>query len=588
MLKVFISYRRAESEGWVRVLDAQLAKALGRDQVFCDVHSLLPGSRFEDHIRAWVTQSQVMLVIIGTLWTKVVGADGQRRLLDPKDLVRKEVELALGRRLIVVPVLVGDARVPLPEELPPRMRRLVDHSAASLRPASFDTDVAQLVEQLVEIGREVSASNDGAANGEASPPAAPMDRASGLSPEASNGDPRATGEDIERSVGVAHVSAVAGDSNDEPWRAAISDVRDAVSSPASRVVLAVSRDPADGSYRYEVAPSESAERPQVLTVPIGQTALELMLRRDESTFAAADVLRRGAVLYRLLVPRPLRALLAAATMLELRLDATTDRWPWERLVAPGAELPLSASIPIVRRALDAPPASSEPTPPVVSALALLGDSQDPQIFPPLPAAETEVSRITDVLRRAGLEAACRVRPSADEALQMLLAGEPDILHVTGHSVEGWLPDNDSGGVDGARQPLSGVLIGHRVVLTAHEIACAERLPVLITFGAEWVSSWALPLLAEGAHAVVAFGGPVADAPALDFFVGFYEALAGGAPAQLAMQSGRLRVARSSDPAGLATATLARLYGDADYRLTAAATDDPTRPNARRRLGIGTR
>jgi hypothetical protein len=590
MLKVFVSYRRAESEGWVRGLDAQLAKALGRDNVFCDVQSLLPGTRFEERIRDWVAQAQVMLVVIGSLWTKVVGENGRRRLLDPKDLVRREIELAFAHRLIVVPVLVGDARLPLPEELPPKLRRLVEHSAAMLRPPSFEADVSQLVEQLMEIGRDAPSPTMMVEDGIPARPGSADSPSRVLTPDLPASDSGATEEEPERSAEIVEASAAPGGSCYESWRAALAELPALTIRPGSPLVLAISRESVDGSYRYEViACREAAEKTQSVTVEIGQSVLELSLRRSELAFAADEVLVHGAMLFRLLVPRSLRAQVVSASMIELRLDATTDRWPWERLVAPGSELPLSASIPIVRRAIDAPPASFQPSHPVVSALTILGDPQDPQIFAQLPAAEIEVTRIADVLRTAGLETACLVRPSAEEALRTLLAGEPDVLHICGHSVEDWLPDNSIGAVTaGERRPLSGVLIGHRVVLTAHEMFCADRLPSLITFGVEYVSAWALTLLDEGAQVVVAFGGSVGDAPAMEFFVEFYEALANGQSAQVAMQLGRLRAAASRDLGGLATATLARMYGDSEYRLTAVQPSDSTRLQARRKLGIGTR
>ena len=56
-----------------------------------------------------------------------------RRIDDPTDFVRIEIEAALQRQIPIVPVLVGEARMPMENDLPEPLRPLVFRNAAELR-----------------------------------------------------------------------------------------------------------------------------------------------------------------------------------------------------------------------------------------------------------------------------------------------------------------------------------------------------------------------------------------------------------------------------------------------------------------------
>ena len=76
---------------------------------------------------------------------------GRRRLDDPGDFVRVEVETVLGRDLPVIPVLVGGASMPPAQALPDRLAPLVYRQAAPLRDESvkqFELDLENLVTRV--------------------------------------------------------------------------------------------------------------------------------------------------------------------------------------------------------------------------------------------------------------------------------------------------------------------------------------------------------------------------------------------------------------------------------------------------------
>src|SRR5947209_4466217 len=93
---LFISYRRRETAFAVDQLDHALKRAFGDAIVFRDVRSIRKGQDFPGDIRAALAEARVGLVVIGPWWLTVgddaMDSPGDRRLLDPNDWVRIEVE----------------------------------------------------------------------------------------------------------------------------------------------------------------------------------------------------------------------------------------------------------------------------------------------------------------------------------------------------------------------------------------------------------------------------------------------------------------------------------------------------------------
>jgi len=132
--RVFISYRREETAfpaGW---LFDRLAERYGRDQVFKDVDSIQLGDDFVEKITDAVASCRVLLALIGDRWITITDEEGRRRLDDPDDFVRLEIEAALKRNVRVIPILVQGARLPRVDELPPSLAKLVRLQALELSP----------------------------------------------------------------------------------------------------------------------------------------------------------------------------------------------------------------------------------------------------------------------------------------------------------------------------------------------------------------------------------------------------------------------------------------------------------------------
>jgi glycerophosphoryl diester phosphodiesterase len=171
--RVFISYRRQETAWPARELYDVLVTELGPDRVFKDVDNIEPGDDFVERIQSAVGSCQVLLALIGPQWLTITDARGARRIDDPADFVRLEVETALNRDDVrVIPILVDNARMPTAQELPERLAGLTRRQAVEINPVSFDTRrlLKVLNDTLSDVRREPAGPSSSAAGAGVRPP----------------------------------------------------------------------------------------------------------------------------------------------------------------------------------------------------------------------------------------------------------------------------------------------------------------------------------------------------------------------------------------------------------------------------------
>jgi len=145
---LFISYRRKVSAGWVGRLARDLGLNFREESIFYDLRSIKPGSDFSAAIYETIANSSCALVVIGPDWLDVVDDQGQRRLNNPDDYVRLEVSAILRQGIRVIPVLVGEAKMPSQDLLPEDLKPLALRQAIELRDARWDDDVKYLERYL--------------------------------------------------------------------------------------------------------------------------------------------------------------------------------------------------------------------------------------------------------------------------------------------------------------------------------------------------------------------------------------------------------------------------------------------------------
>jgi hypothetical protein len=149
--RIVISYRREETAAYAGRLRDDLVDVFGDDQVFMDIDTIEPGVDFVEAIEAAVGSSQALILVIGKQWAHLVDKTGKRRLDDPKDFVRIEVEAALKRNIRVIPVLVAGASMPAESELPHTLAGLSRRQALELSDGRFHADAKRLIESLRKV-----------------------------------------------------------------------------------------------------------------------------------------------------------------------------------------------------------------------------------------------------------------------------------------------------------------------------------------------------------------------------------------------------------------------------------------------------
>ncbi len=152
-----------------------------------------------------VGRADVVLALIGHRWASATDDAGRRRLDDPDDLVRAEIQAAIAHGVRLVPVLLDSARMPAPDEVPPELRSLLRRQAVRLDHATFRLDVENLVSAI-------SSARGGASEGSTTavvPPGAGASRGpgsfAGLAPLAAGGPPvgRPAGRHRRRALAAA-------------------------------------------------------------------------------------------------------------------------------------------------------------------------------------------------------------------------------------------------------------------------------------------------------------------------------------------------------------------------------------------------
>jgi TIR domain len=147
MSGIFISYRREDSTPYARLLSEDLGDHFGSQLVFRDVDTMGPGVDFPTAIAAAVNECDVLLALIGDRWlTAELG--GRRRLDDENDYVRLEIQAALDRGILVVPVLLEGTRMPSRDELPEPLGKLANRNAHRLTDETWKYGVERLVAAL--------------------------------------------------------------------------------------------------------------------------------------------------------------------------------------------------------------------------------------------------------------------------------------------------------------------------------------------------------------------------------------------------------------------------------------------------------
>jgi hypothetical protein len=171
---IFISYRRDDSAAITGRIFDRLNAHFGAGKVFMDIDSIPIGHDFRDHIGETLKHCDVVLAVVGQRWTGPLAEKG-RRIDDPADLVRLELEGGLARQIPVVPVLVEGASTPSPLELPESLRGFSYRNAATVDSGrDFHPHVDRLIRDIEALVERRSDAADQSEAEVVQPPRAPQ------------------------------------------------------------------------------------------------------------------------------------------------------------------------------------------------------------------------------------------------------------------------------------------------------------------------------------------------------------------------------------------------------------------------------
>ena len=148
--RIFISYRREDTEGHVLSLYERLSQHFGEDRVFKDTDGIAPGQDFAKVIKRELETCSVLLAVIGKDWAVIQDHKTKKRRLDnTNDYLRLEVATALSdERVLVIPVLVGRGTMPAAEDLPDDLKPLSTRNAVELSGTRWKGDVDRLIHAI--------------------------------------------------------------------------------------------------------------------------------------------------------------------------------------------------------------------------------------------------------------------------------------------------------------------------------------------------------------------------------------------------------------------------------------------------------
>jgi len=151
MSSVFLSYRRSDSPDAVARIYEKLSQRLRNRDIFYDHASIELGADFVERLQGKIASSSAVLVIIGPKWLEIL----MERSSATVDHVREEIRLALASRTDVVPVLVGNAKMPTEADLVdfPDLLPLLRKNAQRVSPdPHFEPECERLIEHLERTG----------------------------------------------------------------------------------------------------------------------------------------------------------------------------------------------------------------------------------------------------------------------------------------------------------------------------------------------------------------------------------------------------------------------------------------------------
>lgn len=149
---IFISYRRADlNNREANLLHEALENEFGKETVFLDREDLHGGDRWREVLNAAGNDAKLCIIVVGPEWMGKK-EDGTYRLDNPKDVVRQEIEYAIAKNSILLPVTIHGASLPKADILPPSLLPILASQGIKL---DFDNWNVYKLTVLNAVGRHI-------------------------------------------------------------------------------------------------------------------------------------------------------------------------------------------------------------------------------------------------------------------------------------------------------------------------------------------------------------------------------------------------------------------------------------------------
>jgi hypothetical protein len=159
--KIFISYRRKDSRSDARHLYEKLKNHFRRRfknyfrqraLVVRDINSFEAAQDYRELIKENLSSCAAFITIIGEQWLTLTNPKtGQRRLDEPDDPLKSEIEIALAENIRIVPVLLEGANMPDADDLPEEIKKLAFINAIQISELRWEDDINRLIKLLEQI-----------------------------------------------------------------------------------------------------------------------------------------------------------------------------------------------------------------------------------------------------------------------------------------------------------------------------------------------------------------------------------------------------------------------------------------------------
>ena len=155
-VRIFISYRREDSQVFTGRVKDRLMVALEIGKVLIDSDSIEPGALFPHWIEENIKMCDVLLVVMGKRWLRILDSEGRRRLDNELDWVRLEIAVALKHGKRVIPCLIDGAKMPQAKDMPEDLHGLLVRQALTITHQNFDNDMRALADVLRSAARSTT------------------------------------------------------------------------------------------------------------------------------------------------------------------------------------------------------------------------------------------------------------------------------------------------------------------------------------------------------------------------------------------------------------------------------------------------